>query len=502
MTWPAFESLGLLVAVLILFYYYATSNYDFWEKRGVKGPRPIPCLGNYKDVFLGRASLSDIFVKAYYDYKDESMVGIFGGRRPLLVLRDPNLMKDVLIKDFAVFANRSPCAAEVEPLSTHLFRLESEKWRPLRTRLSPIFSSGKLKEMFHLLLECSNHLVKYVDGLVGNGVEIVESHEIAAKYTTDVIGSCAFGIEMKALAAEDSEFRKIGRQIFETTWQSFLRDRLREYPLIFKLVGRFIVDHEVTEFLTNITIKTIEYRIKNNVQRNDFIDILVDLKQHPEKLGVDELTDHYLAAQAFVFFIAGFESSSVTISNSLFELSLNPTVQEKLRAEVKGVLQKNNGEITYESVREMKYLDACVKETLRKYPVVLYLARRSVTNYTFSGTKVTVPKDQLVYLPIYAIQRDPDIYPEPEVYDPDRFLDENAKHRNPMYFLPFGDGPRNCIASRFADYQTKVAVIRIMQYYKLDTCDKTPVPFVLSPKPLFLFKPVHGIYVKMSKLKE
>ncbi|XP_053984249.1 probable cytochrome P450 6a14 [Hylaeus volcanicus] len=500
MSWPLVETLGLFAAALFLFYYYATSTFDFWRKRGVKGPKPLPYVGNFMDVFLGKGSVSDCFVKAYYEFKDEPMIGVFGGRTPLLVLKDPDLMKDVLIKDFSVFAERTLGPVDdVEPLSVHLFRLDAPRWKPLRTRLSPVFTSGKLKEMFHLLLECSDHFVKYIEAQVDKG-EPIECREIAAKYTTDVIGNCAFGLEMNALGAEDSPFRKIGRQIFQTSWKTFFRDRLREYPFLFKIVGRFFVDNEVNEFLTGITRETVNYRIKNNVRRNDFMDALVELKQHPEKLGIEKMTEQYLTAQAFVFFVAGFETSSVTISHVCFELALNPPIQEKLREDIKHVLRKTNGQVTYDCIKEMHYLDACLKETLRKYPVVLYLSRLALENYTFSGTKVSIPKGQQVFMPVVATQHDPDIYPDPEVFDPDRFTDGNDKSRHPMFFLPFGDGPRNCIGARFANYQSKLAIIRVLTDFKLEVCEKTQIPYIVDKKALFLLQPTHGIYVRMTKL--
>lgn len=78
----------------------------------------------------------------------------------------------------------------------------------------------------------------------------------------------------------------------------------------------------------------------------------------------------------------------------------------------------------------------------------MYLVRGSLTNYTFSGTNVTISKGTKVFIPIYGIQHDPNIYPDPEVFNPDRFTDEVMKLRHPMYFLPFGDGPRNCIGKK------------------------------------------------------
>lgn len=77
----------------------------------------------------------------------------------------------------------------------------------------------------------------------------------------------------------------------------------------------------------------------------------------------------------------------------------------------------------------------------------MYLTRRPIRNYTFAGTKISLQKGQQVVIPIYAIQNDPNVYSEPEVFDPERFTAENMAKRNPMYHLPFGDGPRNCIGN-------------------------------------------------------
>lgn len=107
MTWPVIETVGLAVTVLILLYYYSKSKLEYWEKRGVKGPKPLPFVGNYKDVFLGKASVSDSFEDAYNNFKDEQVVGLYVGHTPLLVLRDPEIIKTVLIKDFSVFADRT-----------------------------------------------------------------------------------------------------------------------------------------------------------------------------------------------------------------------------------------------------------------------------------------------------------------------------------------------------------------------------------------------------------
>lgn len=86
-------------------------------------------------------------------------------------------------------------------------------------------------------------------------------------------------------------------------------------------------------------------------------------------------------------------------------------------------------------------------ETLRKYPPVMFFTRKSTSSYTFNDVKVSIPKDQKIWIPLFALQHDSRVYPEPDVFDPERFNEEAVQNRHPMYFLSFGDGPRNCIGT-------------------------------------------------------
>lgn len=79
------------------------------------------------------------------------------------------------------------------------------------------------------------------------------------------------------------------------------------------------------------------------------------------------------------------------------------------------------------------------------YPLIPFIMREVSENYTFKGTKISIEKGTKVWVPTYGIQRDADVYPEPEKFDPERFNDDAVAARHPMAYLPFGDGPRNCI---------------------------------------------------------
>ncbi|XP_076763615.1 uncharacterized protein LOC143431015 [Xylocopa sonorina] len=488
------------VAVFLAFYYYFISTFDFWKVRGVPGPRPIPVFGNVKDTMFLKMSPAHLVRDVYNKYKDEPMVGIFTWRTPILILRDPELIKDVLIRDFSNFMDRGFANVEkAEPLSPHLFNLEPERWRLMRAKLSPIFTSGKLKTMFPLIIDCSKHLEKYFEKLVSKG-EPIDCREVTAKFTTNVIGSCAFGIEFNALCDEESEFRRKTRQVFVLSLSQIIRLRLKEMvPTFYNLLGYVFPEKEMTTYFTKLFMDTMAYRKENNINRHDFVNMLLELKENAPKIDTIELTDTLLTAQAFAFLAAGYETSSAAISHTLYELALNVDVQEKLRQEIKEHFEKNNGELKYDDIKKMTYLNLVLSETMRKYPAAAFFVRKSQDDYTFRNTKVTIPKETLVWVPVYGLHNDPDIYPNPDAFIPERFTDDAVAARHPMYYLPFGDGPRNCIGARFAIYPSKLGIITILRNHKVEVCDKTMIPYVFDPTG-FLLLPKGGLYLKFTKV--
>lgn len=495
-----FEILCGIVTIIVILYYYLTSNYNFWKVHGVRGPQPIPIFGTFKDVMLAKKFVGDYLKDVYNDYKEEPMIGVYSKKKPILILKDLDLIKDVLIKDFHAFSDRGArnINEKNDPLSQHVFNLETKRWRILRTRLSPVFTSGKMKEMFSLISKCADQLDKYVEKLTSKE-ELVECRELAAKYTTDVIGACAFGIEMNVLSDKGDEFRRIGKQIVHYNWSRVIRNGLREsVPWFYNIIGTFLPNLEYCTFITRVTMDTINYREMNNIVKHDFIDILREWKKNPDKMSGIDLTDSLLASQTFAFFVAGFETSASTMASALYELALNQQIQDKLREEINQTYAKHD-DITYDNIKEIIYLDKVVKETLRKHSPAAHLMRKSTTNYNFKGTKVSIPKGQKVWIPIYAIHNDPNIYPKPDVFDPERFSEEAVRTRHAMCYLPFGDGPRNCIALRFAYYQTKLGLIKLLQNYKFDPCEKTDVPY-RNKANTNLLTPINGITLKISKI--
>lgn len=209
--------------------------------------------------------------------------------------------------------------------------------------------------MFHTIVGCTDGLVKAIEKQAIDQSPI-DIKEVLGCFTTDIIGSCAFGLECNSFAEENSEFRRNGREIFTPSLKNFLRSVFStSYPELARKLNVYALGGDQGPFFFDVVKSNYEYRLKNNFARNDFFQLLIDIKKECEKSG-ETFSIENLAAQCFLFFIAGFETSSTTTTFTLFELAKNLEIQDKARRDVKEVLGRHDGKITYEAIQEMKYL--------------------------------------------------------------------------------------------------------------------------------------------------
>ncbi|KAH0818822.1 hypothetical protein GEV33_003969 [Tenebrio molitor] len=218
------------------------------------------------------------------------------------------------------------------------------------------------------------------------------------------------------------------------------------------------------------------------------------------KIEEKALTLNELSAQAFVFFIAGFETSSTTMTFALYEIATNPDVQEKLRKEINSVLANHEGKLTYAAMMEMSYMEKVLHETLRKYPPLPILTRVCTKDYTVPNTTIKIKKGDMVGISTQALHNDPEYYPDPEKFDPERFSEENKKTRPDFTWIPFGEGPRLCIGLRFGMLQSKVGLTALLKNYKIKLSNKTHQPLQMD-KQAFISSVEGGVWLDVEKLK-
>lgn len=290
--------------------------------------------------------------------------------QPSLCIRDVQLIKQLTIKDFDHFSDHiSIIEPEADPLAAkNLLNMRGNEWRQMRSTLSPVFTGSKMRGMYLLMSECAKDLTEYLRAKNEETLQ-VELKQLFTKYTNDVIASTSFGIKCDSLKDENNEFYRMGKKI--TTVQITALIKMCLYftiPSIMKALKMRLFSQEITGFFHRIVSETKKAREEQNIYRPDMLQLLFEAQKGTLK-GDDEvgeetqqpkykLTDEDITAQALVFFFAGFDTASTAMSFMLFELAINPDVQEKLQREIDETLTA--GDISYERITKMTYLDQVI----------------------------------------------------------------------------------------------------------------------------------------------
>ncbi|XP_012541825.2 cytochrome P450 9e2-like [Monomorium pharaonis] len=474
----------VLSAAVIAVYYYFYKNLNFFKKYEILHIPPLPVLGNMTPVILHQLSMAELVQKVYCLNQDAKYVGFFDSMTPIVMIRDPDLIKAIGIKNFEVFPDHRSLIDEVsDPLfGKNLFSLRGERWREVRNLLSPVFTTSKIKAMFILMSDCASNFIDFLSKLPAD--RNVEMKECFAKYTNDVIATCAFGVTVNSMKNPNNDFYIYGKEA--TTFSRLRTIKLyivRSMPVISKLLGVKLISHRVNQFFKDLVRNTIHTRDMKNIARPDMLQLMMETrgKRGPGK----ELTVEDMTAQAFIFFFGGFDTVSSLMCFAAHEIAVNPQVQAKLHDEIDEVLKTTNGKLTYEALNGMQYLDAVINEALRMWPVFIFLDRISEKDFelppALPGDKpFLLKKGMNVWFPVYGLHRDPKYFQKPDEFRPERFLDENKKGINSAAYIPFGLGPRMCIGNRFALLETKVVLFHLLARCELKLCTKTSHPLQLS----------------------
>nr|AZJ25101.1 CYP6AB133 [Cydia pomonella] len=464
------------LVITVLLYLLVTRKHNYWKVRGVKYEEPAPMVGSIWRVFRQNVSLSQYLAELYKKYPKEKFVGYFGGSAISLLVRDPELVKHVLVTDFQYFYPRglNTHKTVIEPMLKNLFFADGDLWKLLRQRMTPAFTSGKLKAMFPLIVERTERLQRTAAAAAERGAE-VDVRDLMARYTTDFIGACGFGIDANSIDDEDAPFRKLGKRIFTPSLRDIIVTVAKWLaPDLFKCLRT--VAPEVERDTLSLVRSIMEQRNYQPSGRNDFIDLLLELKQKGKIVGESiehrnsdgtskiaelELDNLLMAAQVFVFFAAGFETSSSATSYTLHQLALHPDQQAKCQQEIDGVLTRYGGKFCYDAVNEMKYLKMCFYESMRLFPSLGFLIRKCAKPYTFPGTDVSIDEGIAVIIPVQGLQTDEQYFDEPEQFRPERFHPDNRVENH--VYLPFGEGPRACIGERLGLMQSLAGLAALLR---------------------------------------
>ncbi|XP_070617445.1 cytochrome P450 3A24-like isoform X5 [Erythrolamprus reginae] len=401
-----------------------------------------------------------------------------------MAILDPALIKTILVKEFyTYFTNRRNFGLHGN-LDTALNIVVDEQWKRIRNTLSPTFTSGRLKEMMPIINHYNEILEKNIQKKLENE-ETVDMKLIFSAYSLDVVTSCSFSVNIDSLNHPNDPVVVHMKKILAFGFLSPVLILAVLFPFLIPVLEKLNVsmfNTSSTDFFLEVFKKIKQERQKkDHTNRVDFLQLMMDAQAAASGDPNSEkaLTDKEILAQSIIFIFAGYETIGTSLSFISYCLATNPDVQEKLYQEINDTFP-NQAPPTYDALHQMEYLDMVVNETFRLYPPLNRLERACKRTVEIHG--VTIPEGALVVIPNYILHRIPEYWPEPEEFRPERFSKENKETLDPYVFLPFGAGPRNCIAMRFALLVLKMGLVVALQRFRFQTCKETLIPLELEDK--------------------
>ncbi|XP_044771652.1 cytochrome P450 3A12-like isoform X1 [Neomonachus schauinslandi] len=474
---PSFsmETWLLLAISLVFLYLYGTSTHGLFKKLGIPGPTPLPFVGT---ALAYRKGFSGFDEKCFRKYG--RFWGFYDGQQPVLAITDPDMIKTVLVKEcYSVFTNRR-FLGPVGFMKNSIALSEDEEWKRIRTLLSPTFTSGKMKEMFSIIGQYGDVLVRNLRKEAEKGKPI-NLKDIFGAYSMDVITSTSFGVNTDSLNNPQDPFVENAKKLFRFEFFDPLLFLIVLFPFltpVFEILNICVFPKSVTDFFTKSVKRMKECRLKDEQKhRLDFLQLMINSQNSKETDTHKALSDLELVAQSMTFLFAGYEPTSTALSFFAYALATHPDVQQKLQEEIDATFP-NQALPTYNDLVQMEYLDMVLHESFRLYPVTGRLERICKKDVEIHG--VFIPKGTVVMVPVFTLHQDLDLWPEAEEFRPERFSKKNKDSINPYTYLPFGTGPRNCIGMRFAIMNMKLALVRVLQNFSFKPCKETQIHLRMS----------------------
>ncbi|XP_031630426.1 probable cytochrome P450 6a13 [Contarinia nasturtii] len=458
----------LLIFVSTLAYVYVKWRYTYWKKLGVTCPEPVFFFGNVLEAFTMSSHISSLCEKWYNDYRHEPYTGYYKLLSPAINLIDPDLIKDVLIKHhFNFHDNELHFSKRFDSLMMYNpFVASNDIWRKGRAVLTPLLTLFKVKSMHPLIADSCDKLTNYLRTIPSN--KDIEAKSLVARYATQNVIRCLFSIDAQCFNETKNEFLELGNNIFRPTfWTGVKLMMMSICPNLRDVMPFGFVPAPANEWFRSLVKMFREERMRSPLQqRQDFLQFLLN--------SVDkyDINDDELAGYALAMFVDSYETSSGVLGFAIYELARNPDIQDRLHEEITEVLAKYDNKFTFEVLHEMEYLDNIIYETMRLDvvdPIISKICTKEYTLPLIDGKKkpVTIYPGTPIQISSRALHMDPEYYPEPETFDPDRFTEEERRKRHKAVYLSFGEGPRMCIGINFALAQRKAGLMSIVRDFKI-----------------------------------
>ncbi|KHN73967.1 Cytochrome P450 3A27 [Toxocara canis] len=491
------------ILALAAYFLWTKQVNEYWKSQGVPGPTPNFFFGNFLQMQKGFH---------LYDIENARKYGpIYGGSvlgfRELNVC-DVEMIKRIFIQEFPAFPERvmAEFFAGNQRIRKNMINiLYGQRWKDLRRTVSPAFTPGRIQKILPLMSRCIQASESILDDCIKNSNGIIDSKKFFCNFAMDVMAQCAFGVDLSTQKDQrESEFVRYALKIFETPFVDSRIMFLVLFPNVMRLLEKTfnfqLIGNSCDAFFEGVLRRIIEERRKNPYQVNhDFLQLLLDTSEGRTIAEEDDelpdaiasgnkvaLTEIELLAQGYLFLAVGFQTTATILQFATYSLASNPHVQEIAHDHIMEVAG-NKEIIEYEDLMKMPYIEQVMFETLRMYPPVPRSDRRCRSSTMVND--IMIEKDTFVFVPTYAIHYDERNYPNPQVFDPDRFSPTEKAKRDQFAYVPFGVGPRSCVGRRFGEIEIRLTLAYLLRKFRFSVPEE------------YLGKPLEIDTVGMTKAK-
>lgn len=273
----------VLTALLCLVYLLIVRTWNYFSDQNVKFVRGMPLLGSTYRSVMGLEPAAISYRRCYEQFPKEKFIGIYDiGGQPSYLIRDVDLIKQLMVTDFDYFSDHKASFANDNDLFAHtLFGKRGSTWRRMRCTISPAFSGSRMRMMHQLMIKSTE---QFIDALreTDKTAKIFDSRDLFSRFANDIIATTAFGIEMDSMRDDgDSEFLKIGRSMSEFRYVDGLKFLATlSFPKLVKFFDIRLTQEKNAQFMRRIVRQNVDSRQKYNISRNDMIDLLIKARQN------------------------------------------------------------------------------------------------------------------------------------------------------------------------------------------------------------------------------
>uniref|UniRef100_A0A0K8T7V9 Cytochrome P450 4C1 n=1 Tax=Lygus hesperus TaxID=30085 RepID=A0A0K8T7V9_LYGHE len=460
-------------------HYRVMSKYCCSFQVSLFGPVHLLPFLRYKDTLLW---LKKLFVEGYERIAASWFVGL-----PIVFVNDPDDI-EVLLSSTKHIDKGAEYYLLKAWLQEGLLLSTGGKWHMRRKLLTPTFHFKLLEDKSQTMYVNAR---KFVNKLLEENGQSFSPYQMISSCTLDVIGEAAMGVSLNSLDGDNLEYKDaIGRTSKAAVFR-ILTAMTRD--CIFNLTPVGWQDSKDVKFLHGFTNKiiadrrTVYSKLRNGEnqkgtfgekKRQTFLDTILELDMQNE----GHWTDSDIREEVDTFLFEGHDTTAALLQYAIFELGQNQDIQEFAYQEQFEIFGKESRETTLADIQNMNYLERFIKECLRLYPPVPYLSRRLTEDLHLKDLPTIVAGTNVTVMPYY-VHRKPKWFPDPEKFDPDRFLPEECAMRHPFAYIPFSAGPRNCIGQKFAMMELKVLLSTLIRFAKVESvttkAELKLVPFII-----------------------